>query len=81
MSSIPAPSRDAAGGLTDTEWDSVFSEDLDKGFNNDFDPARETREILDDPVWVELLEEAERDLAAGKGRAHAEGGGVLILGR
>ena len=67
MASTPARSHDSADGLTNTEWDAVFSYGLKHGFDSDFDPARETREILDDPVWVELLEEAERDFAAGKG--------------
>lgn len=66
MASIPAPSRDAADSLTDTEWDSVFSEGLNEGFNNDFDPARETREILDDPVWVKLLKRLSVILPPGR---------------
>ena len=50
-----------------TEWKSVLVECLEQGFCTDFDAAEETKEILDDPVWSELLEEAESDLAAGKG--------------
>ena len=62
MASTPVPSGDTTDRLTNAEWDSVFGRCL-----GDFDPAEETEEILEDPVWVELLEEAERDMADGKG--------------
>ena len=67
MATSPAASGAPGDRLTDTEWNSVLVECLEQGFSTDFDPAEETKEILGDPVWLELLEEAESDLAAGKG--------------
>ena len=67
MARNPDPSDTPGDRLTDTEWDSVLVECLEDGFSTDFDAAEETKEILDDPVWLELLEEAESDLTAGNG--------------
>ena len=66
MASTPAPSPGSPARLTGADWDSVLSDCLEHGFVTDFDPAEETEEILNDPVWLDLLEEAERDMAAGK---------------
>ena len=67
MASTPAPSGNTPDRLTNAEWESVFGHCLEQGFVGNFGPAEETEEILEDPVWVELLEEAERDMASGKG--------------
>ena len=67
MASTPARSPSSPDRLTGADWDSVLSDCLEHGFVTDFDPAEETEEILKDPVWLDLPEEAERDMAAGKG--------------
>ena len=67
MASTPAPSPGSPDRLTRADWDTVLSDCLEQGFVTDFDPAEETEEILNDPVWLDLLEEAERDMASGKG--------------
>ena len=69
MPAVPVPALrlppDSVERPIRAEWEALVVESIEEGLDADFDPIEETREILSDPVWIEGLEEAERDLQAG----------------